>query len=255
MVFRWTFFMRQVDPQSKIVALGSTEDWNERFLKRFSEPSKGGCIASNDEVRLRGQGIRVQPGRKFHSLGLKYPSEVIIQGAIAALNRYVGKGSIELFVEEWQAQAEFTNSWPEDWLKTMSVYEIVLQQGRANLNCENAARIGWRPHSRRNPSFLHALRRACKRCQLTLPDQCLGAPHQDPRSRLPAHPSVPRLPYAQPAPRQRSCGRGRHQPPFSAERPKMKTPLMSPTEWRLDRPTSASVETACRSPTIRDHSP
>ena len=141
LVFRWTFFLRQVDPASKIVAEGSTEDWNERFLKRFSELSKEGGIASNDEVQIRGQGIRIQPGWKIHALGLKYPSEKVIQSAIESITRYFGEDSIELCVEEWQAQTEFTNGWPESWLRTMSIYEIVLQQGQSNLTYENDARM------------------------------------------------------------------------------------------------------------------
>lgn len=142
LVFQWTFYMRQIDPLAKIIATASKMDWNERFLKRFAEISKKGGIASHNFTRASEAGIKIQPGWKFHMLGLNYADEETILSAIDGIERYFGPDSIELCIEEWEGQTEFTCGWPEQWRQTMSVYEIVLQQGRTtDLKYENDSRL------------------------------------------------------------------------------------------------------------------
>ena len=140
LVFRWTFFMRQVDPASRIVAEGWNADWNERFLKRFSTLSKAGGVISNDVASASEQGMDIEPGGKLHMLGLKYPKEQDLRDTIAMIDEHFD-GGLELCVEEWEGQTRFTCGWPQEWRDTMSVFEIVLHQGRANLTYENEARL------------------------------------------------------------------------------------------------------------------
>ncbi len=143
LVFQWTFFLRQVDPLSKIIAEGAawTGDWNERFLKRVSELAKDGGAASSNVPRWNAQGVKIEPGAKFDMLGLKYADEERIRSAITLTDRYFGEGAIELYLEEWEGQTEFTCGYPQEWRDTMSFYEMVLKQGRANLTYENEARL------------------------------------------------------------------------------------------------------------------
>ena len=142
LVFQWTFYMRQVDPQAKIIATAGKMDWNERFLKRFAEISRDGGIASHNYTRASAAGIRIQPGWKFHMLGLNYADEETILRAIDGIERYFGPNTIELCVEEWEGQTEFTCGWPKEWRRTMSVYEMVIQQGRVtHLSYENDSRL------------------------------------------------------------------------------------------------------------------
>ena len=140
LVFRWTFFMRQLDPAARIIAEGWNADWNERFLKRFSQLSKAGGVISNDVASASAQGMDIQPGGKLHMLGLKYPKEEDLRDTIAMIDEYFD-GGLELCVEEWEGQTRFTCGWPEQWLETMSVFEIVLHQGRATLTYENEATL------------------------------------------------------------------------------------------------------------------
>ena len=73
-------------------------------------------------------------------LALKYPNEQTLTDAIALIDRYFD-GRLEICVEEWEGQTAFTLGWPQEWLDTMSIFEIVLHQGRANLTYENEARL------------------------------------------------------------------------------------------------------------------
>ena len=140
LVFKWTFFMRQVDPAAKIIAVGWHTEWNERFLKRFAELSNAGGVISHDVAALSAHGIDIEPGGKFHMLALKYPNEQTLTDAIALIDRYFD-GRLEICVEEWEGQTAFTLGWPQEWLDTMSIFEIVLHQGSANLTYENEARL------------------------------------------------------------------------------------------------------------------
>ena len=132
--------MRQVDPAARIVAEGWNADWNERFLKKFSTLSKAGGVISNDIASASEQGMEIEPGGKLHMLGLKYPREQDLRDTIAMIDEHFD-GGLELCVEEWEGQTRFTCGWPQEWLDTMSVFEIVLHQGRADLKYENEARL------------------------------------------------------------------------------------------------------------------
>ena len=139
-VYEWTFFMRQLDPAAKIVAEGFFEDWNERFLKRYSELCAGGYL-SKEIARVQAEGPGIQPGGKIQALGLKYPEEKTLKHAIEMIEKYCEPGTMEICVEEWQAQSEFKCGWPDAWREGMSMAEIVLAQGRTNLSYENEARM------------------------------------------------------------------------------------------------------------------
>ena len=140
LVFRWTFFMRQVDPAAKIIAEGWNSDWNERLLKRIAELSNAGGVVSHDVAAISAHGIDIQPGGKFHMLGLKYPNDETLDDAIALIDQYFD-GGLEICVEEWEGQTRFTCGWPQEWLDTMTIYDIVLHQGRSRLTYEDDTRL------------------------------------------------------------------------------------------------------------------
>ena len=108
--------------------------------KRFSTLSKAGGVISNDIASASEQGMDIEPGGKLHMLGLKYPREQDLRDTIAMIDEHFD-GGLELCVEEWEGQTRFTCGWPQEWLDTMSVFEIVLHQGRASLKYENEARL------------------------------------------------------------------------------------------------------------------
>lgn len=139
-VFEWTFFMRQLDPAAKIVAEGFYEDWNERFFRRYSDLCAGGYL-SKETSRKQVDTPAIQPGGKFHVLGLKYPEQSTLKHSIEMIEKYCEPGTMEICVEEWQAQSEFKCGWPDEWRQKMSMSEIVLAQGRANLSYENESRM------------------------------------------------------------------------------------------------------------------
>lgn len=97
-------------------------------------------VNGHDVAALSAHGIDIEPGGKFHMLALKYPNEQTLTDAIALIDRYFD-GRLEICVEEWEGQTAFTLGWPQEWLDTMSIFEIVLHQGRANLTYENEARL------------------------------------------------------------------------------------------------------------------
>ncbi len=101
LVNQWTFFMRQVDQQSKLVVRGNDPTWNERFVARYADLRKSGDT-SRDPL--------------FHYLALFYPgSDKALTGTAGLLDRYLGANRTDVVVEEWVVRGKSFWSPPPGW--------------------------------------------------------------------------------------------------------------------------------------------
>lgn len=120
LVHQRSYFMRQVDPDARIIVTGCAGgDWNELFLKRYTHLLKRSSVANRNMI---------------HLMGLKYPSPEHIEQTVAELDQYLGAGEVDIAVEEWRAFSG--RMLPDAFYDEMTLHERVLKQGQSNLTYE-----------------------------------------------------------------------------------------------------------------------
>ena len=125
LVHQWTFYMRQVDPDARIVVSGLKHgDWNERFLRRYAGLLDDSFLAKKNMI---------------HVLSLKYATEEHLARAAKLLDKYLGPNTVNIAVEEWSAQSD-PHIRPPGW-QDLTVHEQVLRQGRSNLTYEGTVKM------------------------------------------------------------------------------------------------------------------